>query len=339
MKKIGLFLLIFSVFTLTNAQENFISVNGQSISKKDFEKKFSQNIEVEGWEQAINTYIDAELLLQAAQKKQLDTTKVYQKFSGVAKADLFIEYQYPTKKKDSLLKLFAQRQQIQKKVAYFQFPIENEASVESRNSAKEKAEELKKVVCQQKNSPAEKQYFKDNNTQPLYVSSLDFPLEIENTIYATPKGQCSSIQKYNRNFYFVKVLDERESPFLYTYSHLMVKEKSKIDSIYNLLNNGLDYFEAVKRYSEDKTTKNKNGLVNSLTASVPDEFFTVLNQLDYRTYSAPVESNDGWHILFLARKQSCENTEECIKFLKEKIAKERWDFLLEQDRENEVDNR
>ncbi len=339
MKKYWLFLLILSVFTLSNAQENYITVNGQSISKQEFNNKFAQNIEAEGLDQAINTYVDIELLKQAAQNNKMDTLKVYRKFSGKLKGDLLGSFRQPKAKKDSLLNLFVERTQSHKKVAYFSFPIENYANKNSVNQARTKAEQYKKEICQKGNTKLEQQYFKETRTHSLYVSPLDFPLEIENTIYKTPVGSCSNIEEWNHNFYFVKAIKERPTNTLFTYSHLWVKDKDKIDTIFASIDNEDDYFEAVKKYSEEKITKVNHGLVKRLTASIDDTDFEVLNNMKKRSISKPIKSGEGWHILYLAEKVNCDKNKNCADLYDKKIKEEQWELLLEQDRKNEAAQR
>ncbi|MBV7440884.1 hypothetical protein KRX57_05580 [Weeksellaceae bacterium TAE3-ERU29] len=72
MKKITTFIVLFLLIAL-NAQ-NYIQVNDRKISVEEFKNLYKNNIEAEGIKNALNSFIQYELMFQKSKKEKADTT-------------------------------------------------------------------------------------------------------------------------------------------------------------------------------------------------------------------------------------------------------------------------
>lgn len=85
--------------------------------------------------------------------------------------------------------------------------------------------------------------------------------------------------------------------------HLFSKDKSKIDSLYQLLQQGTAFEEIAWSIFEDSTLKSNGGDLGWCSYGDLDPFLEdTLYKMDYGRYSKPVQSRFGWHILKLENR-------------------------------------
>ena len=79
------------------------------------------------------------------------------------------------------------------------------------------------------------------------------------------------------------------------------EEQAKLDSVLDALNNGEDFEEVCKEYSEDTSASNGGYLGiydnNNASSYFVSEFANALTSLEYNTVSEPVLSQYGYHII------------------------------------------
>ncbi|MGA9761510.1 MAG: peptidylprolyl isomerase [Gaiellaceae bacterium] len=82
-------------------------------------------------------------------------------------------------------------------------------------------------------------------------------------------------------------------------SHILVKTKAQADSIYQQLKAGGNFAKLAKKYSTDTTTKSKGGALGAMEQKkLVKPFADVLfSNLKTNTFSKPVKSSFGWHII------------------------------------------
>lgn len=76
MRKFLLSFVFLSIFSVSLAQQS-LRINGEDYSLENFRKNYAKNIETEGYENALANYINYVLLLQRANKQQVDTTAYF----------------------------------------------------------------------------------------------------------------------------------------------------------------------------------------------------------------------------------------------------------------------
>lgn len=83
-------------------------------------------------------------------------------------------------------------------------------------------------------------------------------------------------------------------------SHILVKTKAKAESIYQQLKAGANFAKLAKKYSTDTGSKTSGGALGTIEKkNLVKPFANVLfGKLKTGTYSKPVQTTYGWHIIY-----------------------------------------
>ncbi len=171
-----------------------------------------------------------------------------------------------------------------------------------------------------------------------YVPETGVPLPFLPAIVAAKKGEVIGPFRSSIGLHVFKVYDVSKSAVhpvtTYKTSHILLKTSiifsdeaavAKLNSILSDIKNGVTSFEqAAKEYSEDPNSAKDGGSMGyiSLDALDPD-FAQALSNMKVGTYSEPVKSAFGWHIIYLADKKTDNDSLEIYKQRAQAIIMER----------------
>ncbi len=148
-----------------------------------------------------------------------------------------------------------------------------------------------------------------------FMSRGEFVKEFEETAFNLKPGEVSDIVQTEFGYHIIK-LEERRGEKIRA-RHILVAVKpskedeiraaQKIKEIYNELKNGADFYELVKKYSDDKSTRDDKGHLGTFEVDqlreTAKEFIFALNGVQPGSYSEPVRTKYGFHILKLNRRE------------------------------------
>jgi len=166
---------------------------------------------------------------------------------------------------------------------------------------------------------------KENQGDLGFFSVFRMVYPFESAAYKTPKGQVSKPTRTRFGYHIIKVTDVRDNRGDITVAHIMIlkpksanaadgaKAKTKVDDIYKKLRQGEDFAALAKQFSEDKSSSDKGGELNSFSSGelTSQEFeensfaLTTPGQI-----SAPFESQFGWHIVKLVERKPVKKFDE-----------------------------
>ena len=144
-----------------------------------------------------------------------------------------------------------------------------------------------------------------------YFSGFMMVYPFEKAAYETPVGHISPIVRTRFGYHIIKVEDRRTSPGEMHAAHIMFFVRpgtspegdamihEKADSIYEMLQNGADFAQLAKKYSDDKKSGADGGVLpwfraGRMIPGIADAAFSLKKDGDY---SRPVRSMYGWHIV------------------------------------------
>lgn len=166
-----------------------------------------------------------------------------------------------------------------------------------------------------------------------YFTALQTVYPFENAAYNTPVGKISKPFRSQFGYHIVKVLDVRPAVGTASVAQIMVSvakskgeeamnaAKLKVDSIQAELKKGVPFEELVKKYSEDKFSKDNNGVLRSfgvgeMTPEFEKAAFSLKKPGDI---SAPVTTDYGIHIIKLINKEGLKPLDSLHASIKKKI--------------------
>lgn len=146
-----------------------------------------------------------------------------------------------------------------------------------------------------------------------YFTSMRMVYPFESAAYNTPVGGISPIVRTKFGYHILHVKDRRASQGKISASHIMIRTtpkdntekqeiaRNKIFEIHDQLNNGVDWKQLCKQFSEDQNTKNKAGKLPPFgTGQMPPTFAQAASDLQEKgQYSDPITTPFGWHIVKL----------------------------------------
>lgn len=144
-----------------------------------------------------------------------------------------------------------------------------------------------------------------------YVTAMlpDGFYEVENQIYSMKVGEVSHPVRSSAGYHILRVDDVREARREMEIAQILIKKptdrekdqggKPTADKVYDMIQKGSDFNQLVQSFSEDPTTKAKDGYIgfigiNQFEKNFEDAIFALQKDGDF---SKPVESRVGWHII------------------------------------------
>lgn len=165
-----------------------------------------------------------------------------------------------------------------------------------------------------------------------YFKGFGMVYPFEEAAYNTSVGEVSDIIRSQYGYHILKVHDRRDSPEEVTVAHIMISNRkdeitdevalTRLNEIRMRLNQGEDFGDLARQFSEDPGTSNNGGKINRFGSGKLNspEFeaaaFALKNPGDI---SEPVKSDFGWHIIKLIERHPFESFEEMREELLKRV--------------------
>jgi peptidyl-prolyl cis-trans isomerase SurA len=163
-----------------------------------------------------------------------------------------------------------------------------------------------------------------------YITAfMTFP-EFEQPCFQTPIGAISSIFRTQYGYHIIHVLDKRVARGKIKVAHIYLKKSEKpevaekqIQEAYKqIMSKKLTFENAVKKYTEDASTKETYGVLNEFGVSemvndFEEQCFALKNPGDL---SKPFMTEYGWHLVKLIEKIPVKGYEDSKDYIKQRMA-------------------
>lgn len=165
-------------------------------------------------------------------------------------------------------------------------------------------------------SSSDDSYSAKNGGDLGYFTVFDMVYPFETAAYTNRIGKVSDPVRSQYGYHIVKTIDKREARGKVKVAHLMLVDndkttsqqrddvKNKVDEIYAKLEAGEDFRTLVKQYSEDKASVPQGGILDEfgINKMYPEFENAAFALSDSGSYTAPVKTPVGWHIIMLVDK-------------------------------------
>lgn len=320
------FIILFLVVFVGQAQENetLLTVGNTKISKAEFERIYKKNNnnlynddDKKSPEDYLELFIDFKLKVIEAENLKMDTTEAFKKELAGYRKELSQPYLTDVKYSQDQVKEIYERMNKEVNASHILFRVASNASPGEVQAVYDKAEKVRQEILAGKNfNVAAKEYSEDpsaksNGGDLGYFTAFQMVAPFENAAFTTPMGEISEPVRSSFGFHLIKVNDIRENQGEIKVAHLMkmfpkganeterARLKTEIDSIYTALQNGADFAEVAKKYSNDKRTSAQGGEMPWFSASrmIPEFSRPAFALKNIGDITRPVETTYGYHII------------------------------------------
>ena len=170
-----------------------------------------------------------------------------------------------------------------------------------------------------------------------YFTVFDMVYPFETGAYNTKEGEISMPVRSDFGYHIIKVQSITDAMGSIQAAHIFMQlpfdapedevaaAQQKANNIYNELmaQEGKNWSEMVKQYSDDRGTVQRDGALTSFTVSrIVPEFIEACKSLEIGQIAKPIRTNYGFHIIKLLGKSGVGPFEKESKALSERIEKD-----------------
>ncbi|WP_229379465.1 peptidylprolyl isomerase [Fibrella forsythiae] len=308
-----------------------------SFTKNQLSADSSQRTDIRSY---LDLYTNLKLKVLAAEQSGRDTTEAFREEMATYRKQLAQTYLTDKTLVEQLATEAYQRMQQEVRASHILIPVAEEAIPADTLAAYQLALATRKRL--QDGEPfatVAKQVSKDptvsrNGGDLGYFSVFQTIYPFENAAYQLPVGSLSAPVRTRFGYHLIQVNDRRPSRGKVQVAHILVRlspsaepagvaaAKARIDEVYAKLKAG-ELFETLARtYSDDAQSKNAGGKLPPFATgqNVPALEEAAFDLTTPGSYSPPIRTNYGWHVLKLIERKPIETFAELAPALRQKVA-------------------
>tara|TARA_B100001741_G_C16555209_1_gene602230 strand:- start:12432 stop:14369 length:1938 start_codon:yes stop_codon:yes gene_type:complete len=336
--------LVLSISFLSIKAQELMNISGESVTIQEFKNTLMKNnndkeITKEYLDSYVDLFINYKLKVLHAKELQLDKEAEFiSELEGYRK-QLAKPYLQAQEFKEELINEAYDRMKYDINASHILFRLD-ENSLPSDTLLKYKLAQTVKQRIESREltfAQAVKEYSDEdyNNGNLGYFTAFDMVYSFETAAYTTKVGSVSEIVRTQYGYHLLMVNDKRPSVGQVKVSHIMFRLpqganseqvnsiKLKIDEVHKKLEKGQDFALLADRFSEDRSTAVKGGIlpwfgINKMAKEFEDASFSLKNIGDF---TSPFKTDFGWHIVLLNDKKVLSSLEETKEEIKTKINK------------------
>ncbi|WP_353330419.1 peptidylprolyl isomerase [Bacteroides sedimenti] len=327
--------LAFSACAFSQQKDQVLmKINNKEITRSEFEYIYNKNNSNNGLDKkTLNEYVDLfvnfKLKVAEAEAEGVDTTKTFlNEFLGYRQ-----QLTKPYLTDDSIDEAYARQiyDRLKENVEASHILIRckpnatPQDSLNAYNKAERarqrilKGEDFEKVAREVSEDPSVKQ----NGGKLGYFTAMQMVTPFEDAAYALKAGGLSKPVRSDFGYHIIKVTNRRPDMGKVLVAHIFkylpqnaTKEQEssatqKMDSIYNAIQQGADFADLARKFSDDKGTASRGGELPWIGfRQTVKEFEDVAFSIKKDEISKPFHSPSGLHILKLIDKKPIESFEE-----------------------------
>lgn len=349
--------LCISLFCLVaNAQledETLFKIDNRDYKVSTFLKSFHKNSDIvssstESIEEHLERFINFRLKLKSAYNLQLDTLPAFRKEFRSHYEQIADNYISNGEVTEAMVKEAYDRTKTEVRVSHILLKLPEHE--------KDTAEVYQQAVLIKKRidngEPFEqlaKQYSEDtsrNNGGDLnWFNTFTMVYEFEDASYKLELEEVSEPVRTEYGYHIIKKTGERPTKGKMKTAHILLREndslkdaEERLNKIYKRLEDGEDFHELAKQYSQDENSASKGGYINSFSLGglnskiYENETYELENEGDF---SKPFKTRFGWHIVKLIEIEPLEPFEEVKDEYKKRLkSSSRSKILVSKIKEN-----
>lgn len=319
-----------------------LTVDGRKTEAGEFIRMYRKNLEP-GKAQDVDAYLQQFILFKLkvadAMRQGLDTTRSFTTELNGYRNQLVRSYLTDNTTKEKLLKTAYQRSLTEVNAMHILISLPENASPEDTLRAWQKASAIRQRILNGEQFDRVARSSSDDKSVLLNGGDLGFFTvfqmisPFEDAAYSMKPGQVSQPVRTPYGYHIIKVVAKRPSSGRVRVAHIMKnsppgtdpaeaeKAEKEINAIYDKLKNGADFGEMARLYSDHRESAVNGGKLDWFgTGEMIGDFSEAAFAIrDTGTYSKPVRTLYGWHIIKLLDRKKPGSYEESKSFIESRI--------------------
>lgn len=334
-----------------------MTVNGKDVKLSEFEYLYNKNNSQQSQKQSIDEYVDMfvtyKLKVADAEAAGIDTTASFRSEFNGHRNDLATPYVKDNSVTDRLVAEAYARMKEDVQVSHIMIHLSEDAQKNKEN--KERIDSIRNEIVSGKATFAEMaaKHSTDRGTSARggnmgWIVANRWPYSFEKAAWDTKVGEVSPVIETFAGYHIITVTDRRESCGTVNAKHILkltqgktpegaALAKAQIDSIYEALSSKAPA-ELSKAFSESASTESECGSRQNggdlgwfgVGQMVP-EFEAATYALKKGEMSKPIQTQFGWHIIYLNDAKGVGTLEECKPTIMMVIGQDERSVLPEQE--------
>ena len=356
MKMIKLLSLLAGLFgsNTVSAQNDpiILTINGEGIPQSEFMYIYTKNnpepsFDDDSLDSYMELFINYKLKVKEARVKQYDTLNKLVAELAEYRTQLSLPYMIDQTLNETLIKEAYERTTTEVKANHILLRCQKNASGKDTLAIYNRAMALRQRILAGEDFEAvakgpggsEDPSVQKNGGELGYFSAFQMVYDFEQAAFTTPVGGVSMPIRTEFGYHIIKVFDKRLALGSMTAAHIMIvtaddmteeeqqAAKDKIFEIYGYLKAGEKFEDLAAKYSDDKSSKAKGGLLPAFGAGakqrmVPSIEAAVFALSKDGEYAQPVQTMFGWHIVKRIKITPVGTYEEMYRELKLKVERD-----------------
>ncbi len=334
-------------------------IGGEKITTDDFKAQFlngmggtvDASMDVTAKREALNEYADLYLnyllKLKDAYAMGLDTTPELRHELKRYRHELAAPYLIDSSSMQRLLREAYERNQYALHAYHILIPCSRNASpadtlkayqraVEVFDRAVLAAEKFPQVALEisaeelKKDPEAKVLNKKPYNGDLPYFTVFNMVYPFESAAYGMEVGQISSPVRSQYGYHIIYLEDKVPYFGRASLQHIwvsgnadMARAEASIHEAYQQLQDGQQFAVVCRNYSDDRSTSQNGGLMPDMPIDqLPKEYVQKLSTMQEGTYSAPFQTQYGWHILYCVSKEQLPAFEDLVPVYQQRMTRD-----------------
>jgi peptidyl-prolyl cis-trans isomerase SurA len=337
----------FATFGQKITKDVLFTINKKPFYTDEFVRVYNKNLDLvkdesqKDLNQYLDLYVGYKLKVEKANALGLQNGTQYQAELKSYRNQLTKNYITDSKVTSELVNEAYARAKYEVKASHILVLVDENADSKDTLAAYNQALDLRqRVISGQEFSQVAKEFSqdpsaKDNGGDLGYFSTFRMVYPFETAAYKTPVNEVSMPIRTRFGYHIIKVTDKRDNRGEVEVAHIMIMKpqeaennqnaEKEINDIYKKLQQGENFDELARQFSQDKASSNKGGVLNRFgSGQLSSEEFenTAFNLTENNPISKPFQSNFGWHIVKLIKKYPIKSIEESKSDLELRISKD-----------------
>lgn len=348
------------LFAQVNNDDVLLTIAGKKITVGEFMSIYqknnpkAENIDRKNLEDYLELYINFKLKVQEAEDLKLDTFTSYITELKGYRDQLAKPYFTDEATIDKLVKEAYDRERSDLRASHIFLRLKPDASPEDTLATYDKILQIRERLiggeafdklanelsedpsARDREATGQRPFVRGNHGDLGYFTVFDMVYPFESAAYSLEPGKVSMPVRTEYGYHLIRLTDRKPALGKVTVAHIFMtipkdstgasakKVGMRMDSIYQKLKEGGNWDELVKKYSEDKGSAGKGGLLPEFGVNrmVP-EFIEAIYKLQKKgDYSQPFQTPYGWHMVRLVDRKTPGTFDEEKSNIKQHILKD-----------------